>query len=163
VLVTRVHPEYILGENIPAVKNLDDLSDEFYIKRMDEINDFEAHIAANGTIILKFFLNISKEEQKSRLLRRLRLKEKNWKFSPDDLKERNLWSQYKSCYQDLLYKTSTEYAPWYIIPADHKPSARFLVANIIVETLKKYNFKEPELLEKYSMEIENYKAKLARE
>jgi len=163
VLVTRVHPEYILGENIPAVKSLEDLSDEFYHKRMDEINKFEEHIAANGTIILKFFLNISKLEQKNRLLRRLRFKEKNWKFSPGDLKERKLWSDYQSCYQDLLNKTSKAHAPWYIILADDKPTARFLVADIIVETLKKYHFKEPELPEKYSVEIENYKEQLASE
>ncbi len=163
VLVTRVHPEYVLGENIPAIKSLDDLSDDFYHKRMEEINEFEENLMANGTIILKFFLNISKLEQKNRLLRRLRFKEKNWKFSPGDLKERNLWSDYQSCYQDLLNNTSKAHAPWYIIPADDKPSARFLVANIIVETLKKYDFKEPELPEKYQLEIENYKEQLASE
>ncbi|MBK5208089.1 MAG: polyphosphate kinase 2 family protein [Flavobacteriaceae bacterium] len=163
VLVTRVHPEYILNENLPNVNSLDDLSDEFYYKRMEAINEFEKNIAANGTIILKFFLNISKLEQKNRLLRRLRLKEKNWKFSPGDLKERNLWSLYKSCYQDLLNKTSTAHAPWFVIPSDNKPSARFLVADIIVETLKKYDFKVPELPEKYELEIENYKDQLASE
>ncbi len=163
VLVTRVHPEYILSENIPGINSLDDLSDDFYYKRMEEINEFEKNIAANGTIILKFFLNISKEEQKNRLLRRLRLEEKNWKFSPDDLKERKLWNNYQFCYQELLNKTSTAYAPWYVIPADHKPTARFLVADIIVETLKKYHFIEPELPEKYKNEIENYKAQLASE
>jgi len=163
VLVTRVHPEYILGENIPEVKSLDDLTDDFYHKRMEEINEFEKNLAANGTIILKFFLNISKLEQKNRLLRRLRLEEKNWKFSPGDLKERKLWNNYQFCYQELLNKTSKENAPWFVIPADHKPTARFLVSDIIVETLKKYNFKEPELPEKYKSEIENYKAQLASE
>jgi PPK2 family polyphosphate:nucleotide phosphotransferase len=163
VLVTRVHPEYILGEKIPAIKSLDDISDDFYHKRMEEINEFEKNIAANGTVILKFFLNISKEEQKNRLLRRLRLEEKNWKFSPGDLKERKLWNNYQFCYQELLNKTSTAYAPWYVIPADHKPTARFLVADIIVETLKKYHFKVPDLPEKYKNEIENYKAQLAIE
>lgn len=163
VLVTRVHPEYVLGENIPSVKSLDDLSDEFYHQRMEEINEFEKNLEANGTIILKFFLNISKEEQKNRLLRRLRLEEKNWKFSPDDLKERKLWSHYMLCYQDLLNKTSKVHAPWFVIPADDKPTARFLVANIIVETLKKQHFREPELPEKYKAEIENYKAQLANE
>lgn len=163
VLVTRVHPEYVLGENIPAVKSLNELTDDFYHRRMDEINEFEENLVANGTIILKFFLNISKLEQKNRLLRRLELEEKNWKFSPGDLKERKLWNEYKLCYEDLLNKTSKPHAPWYIIPADDKPSARFLVADIIVETLKKYNFKEPELPEKYRMEIENYKAQLANE
>lgn len=163
VLVTRVHPEYVLGENIPSVKSLEDLSNDFFHKRMEEINEFEENLAANGTIILKFFLNISKLEQKNRLLRRLRLEEKNWKFSPGDLNERKLWSEYRFCYEDLLNKTSKAHAPWFIIPADDKPSARSIVADIIVETLKKYNFKEPELPEKYKSEIENYKAQLASE
>lgn len=163
VLVTRVHPEYVLGENIPSVKSLEDLSNDFFHKRMEEINEFEENLAANGTIILKFFLNISKLEQKNRLLRRLQLEEKNWKFSPGDLNERKLWSEYRFCYEDLLNKTSKAHAPWFIIPADDKPSARSIVADIIVETLKKYNFKEPELPEKYKSEIENYKAQLASE
>jgi polyphosphate kinase 2 (PPK2 family) len=163
VLVTRVHPEYVFGENIPSVKSLDDLNDDFYNKRMEEINNFEKQIADNGTIILKFFLNLSKKEQKDRLLRRLELKEKNWKFSPGDLKERKLWDKYQFCYQELLNKTSKEHAPWFVIPADDKPTARFLVAKIILETLEKYNFEEPELPKKYQLEIENYKNQLATE
>ncbi|GGK57724.1 MULTISPECIES: PPK2 family polyphosphate kinase [Flavobacteriaceae] len=163
VLVTRVHPEYVLGENIPSVKSIDDLNDDFYNKRMEEINNFEKHIAENGTIVLKFFLNLSKEEQKNRLLRRLRLKEKNWKFSPGDLKERKLWDKYQFCYQELLNKTSKEYAPWFVIPADDKPTARLLVAETILNVLKKYKFKAPELPEKYKVEIENYKAQLETE
>lgn len=163
VLVTRVHPEYVFNENIPSVKSLENLNDNFYNKRLDEINAFEKQIADNGTIIMKFFLNLSKEEQKNRLLRRLELKEKNWKFSPGDLKERKLWDQYQFCYQELLNKTSKEHAPWYIIPADDKPSARYLVAKIILDTLEQYNFEEPALPEKYQNEIENYKAQLEGE
>jgi len=163
VLVTRVHPEYILGEKIPSVKKITDLEDSFYHKRMEEINNFEQHVAANGTIILKFFLNLSKEEQKNRLLRRLRLKEKNWKFSPGDLKERKLWDKYQFCYEELLNKTSKKHAPWYVIPADDKPTARLLVAQIILNTLKQHNFKEPELPAKYKVEIENYKNELELE
>jgi PPK2 family polyphosphate:nucleotide phosphotransferase len=160
VLVTRVHPEYIFAENIPSVKSLEDLNDGFYNKRMEEINNFEKNIVDNGTIVLKFFLNLSKEEQKNRLLRRLRLKEKNWKFSPGDLKERKLWDKYQFCYQELLNKTSKEHAPWFVIPADDKATARLLVAETILDTLKQYNFKAPELPEKYKVEIENYKAQL---
>jgi PPK2 family polyphosphate:nucleotide phosphotransferase len=163
VLVTRVHPEYIFGENIPSVKSIEDLNDDFYNNRMEEINNFEKHVADNGTIILKFFLNLSKEEQKNRLLRRLRLKEKNWKFSPGDLKERKLWDKYQFCYQELLNKTSKVYAPWFVVPADDKPTARLIVAKTILETLKQYNFIEPELPEKYKVEIENYKSQLERE
>ena len=160
VLVTRVHPEYIFAENIPAVKSLDDLSDAFYESRMKEIVEFERQIASNGIIVLKFFLNLSKNEQKNRLLRRLDIPEKNWKFSPGDLKERKLWDRYQQCYEDLLHRTSVPFAPWYVIPADDKPSARFLVASIIVETLEKYEFVTPELPDKYKAEIENYKKQL---
>ena len=163
VLVTRVHPEYVFGEKIPTVKSIDDLNDDFYNNRMVEINNFEQQISNNGTIILKFFLNLSKQEQKDRLLRRLKLKEKNWKFSPGDLKERLLWDQYQFCYQELLNKTSTEVAPWYVIPADDKDAARVLVSDIIVETLEQFNFKEPELPAKYKAEISNYKKQLESE
>jgi len=97
------------------------------------------------------------------LLRRLRLKEKNWKFSSSDLKERKLWNQYQFCYQELLNKTSKEQAPWYIVPADHKPTARLIVAKIILETLKKYNFQEPALPEKYQIHLEEYKDQLENE
>jgi PPK2 family polyphosphate:nucleotide phosphotransferase len=163
VLVTRVHPEYVFGEKIPSVNSLEDLNDEFYNKRMDDINNFEQQIANNGTIVLKFFLNLSKEEQKNRLLRRLRLKEKNWKFSPGDLKERQLWEKYQFCYQELLNKTSTENAPWFVIPADDKDTARLLISDIIIETLDNLNFKEPELPGKYKTEIGNYKKQLESE
>jgi len=163
VLVTRVHPEYIFNEQLPSVKSIDDLNDAFYNNRMEEINTFESYISNSGTIILKFFLNLSKEEQKNRLLRRLRLKEKNWKFSSSDLKERKLWKQYQFCYQELLNKTSKEQAPWYIVPADHKPTARLITAKIILETLKKYNFQEPALPEKYQIHLEEYKKQLESE
>lgn len=163
VLVTRVHPEYILGENIPTATNLEAINDDFYNKRLGEINNFEKTVANNGTIILKFFLNLSKKEQKNRLLRRLRLKHKNWKFSPGDLKERKLWDKYQFCYQELLNKTSTEQVPWYIVPADDKPTARYIVAKTIVETLENYHFKAPELPLKYKNEIENYKNQLENE
>lgn len=163
VLVTRVHPEYILGENIPSIKSIEDLNDDFYHHRMEEINNFEKHISENGTIILKFFLNLSKEEQKFRLLRRLRLKDKNWKFSPGDLKERKLWDKYQFCYEELLNKTSKSHAPWYIIPADDKATARLVVAKTIFETQKKYNFKEPELSDKYEAHLQDYKNQLENE
>lgn len=163
VLVTRVHPNYILNENIPSIQSVSDVNDDFFEKRMEEINNFEKHIASNGTIILKFFLNISKNEQKNRLLRRLALKQKNWKFSPGDLKECKLWDKYQFCYQDLLNKTSKEHAPWYIIPSDDKDTSRLIVSKIILQTLEKYNFSEPELPQEYKAEIENYKKQLQSE
>lgn len=163
VLVTRVHPEYVFGEHIPSIKSIDDLNDNFYNNRMEEINNFEKYVAESGTIILKFFLNLSKEEQKNRLLRRLRLQEKNWKFSPGDLKERVLWDQYQFCYQELLDKTSKEKAPWFIVPADDKETARLIVAETILETLEKHNFQEPDLPEKYQIHLEEYKNQLKNE
>ncbi len=164
VLVTRVHPEYILGENIPSVKGVKQLDDDFYHRRMEHINNFEQHIAENGTIVLKFFLHLSKEEQARRLLRRINLKEKNWKFSTGDLKERKLWKAYQSCYEDLLNNTSKEHAPWYIIPADDKPTARYLVAKTIIETLQGYkDIKEPELDAETKSELAAYKSQLEKE
>jgi PPK2 family polyphosphate:nucleotide phosphotransferase len=164
VLVTRVHPEYILGENIPSIHSVDQLDDAFYHKRMDQINNFEEYLTDNGTIILKFFLNISKEEQKNRLLRRIELEEKNWKFSGGDLKERKLWSQYMDCYEDLLNRTSTKNAPWFIVPSDDKKSSRLIVAETILETLKKYtDIEEPELDEETQKNLLKYKEMLENE
>ena len=163
VLVTRVHPEYVFGENIPTVKSLEDLNDAFYHDRMERINQFEKHISTNGTIILKFFLNVSKDEQKNRLLRRLNIPEKNWKFSSGDLKERNLWNKYQECYEDLLNRTNTDYAPWYVVPADDKPTARYIVGKTISEELKKYGFKEPALAQKDLDKLDEFKAQLHNE
>lgn len=163
VLVTRVHPEYIFAENIPTVKKLEDLDAAFYHSRMERIKQFEKHLSNSGTIILKFFLNISKKEQKHRLLRRLNLPEKNWKFSSSDLKERKLWDKYQECYEDLLNRTSQEDAPWYVIPSDDKPTARLIVAKIILQEMKKYNFKEPSLAEKDLDKLNEFKNELNNE
>jgi PPK2 family polyphosphate:nucleotide phosphotransferase len=161
VLVTRVHPEYILGEKLPNVNALHDINDAFWNKRFEQINNFEKHIAENGTIIFKFFLNLSKQEQKNRLLRRLDKQEKNWKFSPGDLKERKLWGNYQRCYEDVLNKTSKPHAPWFSIPADNKPTARYIVAKILYDTLKTYSdIKEPELDDEVKANIEAYKKQL---
>ncbi len=164
VLVTRVHPGYIMGENIPAVKSVDDLNDTFYHNRMEHINNFEKHITENGTIILKFFLHLSKEEQGNRLLRRINLKEKNWKFSEGDLKERKLWDQYQTCYEDVLNRTSKKKAPWYIVPADDKPTARLIVANTILETLQQHkDMKEPVLDDETKARLSEFKSQLESE
>lgn len=164
VLVTRVHPGYILGENIPFVNSIEDINDDFWDKRFEQINNFEKHIADNGTIIFKFFLNLSKEEQKRRLLRRLNKQEKNWKFSPGDLKERKLWDKYLGCYEDAINRTSKPHAPWYTIPADDKPTARYIVSKILLETLKKYkDIKEPELDDEVKASINLYKEQLNNE
>ena len=164
VLVTRVHPGYILGENLPNVNSIEDVNDEFWNKRFDQINNFEKNIAENGTIIFKFFLNLSKEEQKNRLLRRLDKQEKNWKFSPGDLKERTLWDNYMECYEDILNRSSKPYAPWYAIPADDKETARYLVVKILYDTLKTYtDIKEPELDDDIKANLELYRKQLESE
>ncbi len=164
VLVTKVHPEYIMNENLPGVGSVSDIDDTFWEKRYQEINAFEEHVAKNGTIIFKFFLHLSKEEQRQRLLRRIELKQKNWKFSPGDLKERKLWDAYQKCYEEALSKTSKDYAPWYIIPGDNKEAARVIVASIMLEALKKYkDIEEPELDDEIKANLETFKQELEKE
>lgn len=164
VLVTRVHPEYILGENIPGINNVTDIDQNFWNKRFEQINNFERHLAENGTIIFKFFLHLSKEEQRQRLLRRLRLKQKHWKFSPGDLKERKLWDKYQQCYEEAINNTSKTHAPWFVVPADNKKAARVIVATILLKELKKYQeIAEPELDEKIKVNLEAYKKQLDSE
>jgi len=164
VLVTKVHPEYILGENLPDVESVSDIDDAFWEKRYRQINDFEKHVAENGTVIFKFFLHLSKEEQRQRLLRRIHLKRKNWKFSPGDLEERKLWGDYQKCYEEALNKTSKDHAPWFVVPADNKEAARVIVASVMLEALKKYkDIKEPELDDKIKANLETFKQELEKE
>ncbi|MCX7547100.1 polyphosphate kinase 2 family protein [Xanthomarina sp. F1114] len=164
VLVTRVHPEYILNENLPEITSIEDINETFWDKRFEQINNFEKYVAENGTIILKFFLNLSKDEQKHRLLRRLEKEDKNWKFSPGDLAERKLWDDYQVCYQDAINRTSKAHAPWFAIPADDKPTARYLVAKIIHQHLKEYkDIKEPELDDEVKDNLKLYKKQLESE
>jgi len=164
VLVTRVHPGYILGEKLPNINSVADIDEAFWDKRFEQINTFEKTISQNGTLIFKFFLNLSKEEQKNRLLRRLDKPNKNWKFSPGDLKERKLWDTYMNCYEDILNRTSHTHAPWYAIPADNKPAARYIVASILLQELQKYNdIKEPELDADVKARIQEFKEQLKNE
>jgi len=163
VLVTRVHPEYLLKENLPGIESVDDIPKDFWQQRFEQINNFENHLVQNGTVVLKFFLHLSKEEQRERLLRRLDMPGHNWKFSPGDLDEREHWDAYQTFYEEAINKTSTENAPWYAIPADDKKTARLLVAEAIVAELKKYDFKEPEVDEEVLENINAYKKKLRSE
>ncbi|MGS2726671.1 PPK2 family polyphosphate kinase [Psychroserpens sp. BH13MA-6] len=164
VLVTRVHPEYILGEFLPDVNSIDDVDDSFWDKRFEQINNFEKHIAENGTIIFKFFLHISKDEQKQRLLRRLHKPSKNWKFSPGDLDERELWNEYQKYYEDAINRTSKPHAPWYAIPSDDKPTARYIVAKTMYDHLIKFtDIKEPELEPDVKANLDNYIKQLEKE
>ncbi|SHM20601.1 PPK2 family polyphosphate kinase [Flavobacterium saccharophilum] len=161
VLVTRVHPEYILGENLPGINSIDDITPQFWENRIEQINNFEKHISQNGTIVMKFYLHLSKEEQRERLLRRLEEEKHHWKFSPGDLKEREHWKEYQEYYEEAINKTSTDYAPWYIVPADDKEMARYIVAKIIWEEMQKHtDIKEPDLDDKIKANIEMYKKEL---
>jgi len=161
VLVTRVHPEYILDENIPNVNSLDDIDESFWNRRFEEINNFEKTIQQNGTIIFKFFLNLGKDEQKHRQLRRLNKPNKNWKFDPGDLDERELWDEYQTYYEEAINNTSKEHAPWYIVPSDDKKTARVIVAEIMLQELQKYkDIKEPVLPEEIQAKIAEYKERL---
>lgn len=164
VLVTRVHPEYILSENIPGIEKVEDITPEFWENRFEQINNFEKHVQQNGTIILKFFLHLSKEEQRKRLLRRLEEPKHNWKFSPGDLKERGFWDEYQACYEEAINRTSRPYAPWYIIPADNKETARLLVAKTILEEMQKYGtIKNPELDDKVKDNLKFFREELEKE
>lgn len=164
VLVTRVHPEYILNENIPGIEKVDDIIPAFWENRMEQIRNFEKHITQNGIIVMKFYLHLSKEEQRKRLLRRLEEEAHHWKFSPGDLKERERWDDYQKYYQEAINNTSTEKAPWYIVPADDKEMCRYIVAKIIWETMKQYDdIKEPELDDKVKMNFAMYREQLSKE
>jgi len=163
VLVTRVHPEYILGQNIPGVDSIDKVDKKFWQKRYEIINNFERQAYENGTIIVKFFLHVSKDEQKKRFLSRIDEPEKNWKFSTSDVKERQLWDKYMKAFEDAIENTSTDYAPWYVIPADKKWFMRAAVGDIIVGTLEKLNLGYPTITEKEKQELQGAKALILNE
>lgn len=161
VLVTRVHPEYILNENLPGIEQVSDITDEFWANRMEQINNFEKHISQNGTIVLKFYMHMSKEEQRERLLRRLDEADHNWKFSPGDLKERERWDDYMRCYEEAISNTSKPHAPWFVIPADDKEMARYIVAKIIWEEMQQHtDIKEPELDDKVKADMAYFREQL---
>lgn len=142
-LVVRVHPEYLGAQNLPESVG-DSTSDDFWENRFQSIRDHELHLHKNGTRIIKFWLNVSKEEQKQRFLKRLRNPEKNWKFSKTDITERGYWDDYMRCYEAMLNATSRGHAPWYAIPADNKPYARLEIAKILIQTIQDMNCHYPE-------------------
>ena len=144
VLATKVNPSFILNENLPGIDSVDDIDDVFWQQRYEQINNFEKHLYQNGTHILKFFLHVSKEEQKERLLARLDNPDKNWKFNSNDLRAREQWDEYQLAYQAMLENTSKEHAPWYVIPADKKYFARMAVGEILLEKLKSLNLRYPQ-------------------
>lgn len=140
VLVVRVHPAYLKNQNLPR-----EPSAQLWEDRFTSIRDHEAHLARSGTLVLKFFLNVSLEEQKKRFLDRIEEVSKNWKFSRFDLAERKLWPAYMEAYQAALNATSRPWAPWYAIPADDKPAMRAIVASTIVDNLKRLDLRYPKL------------------
>src|ERR1035437_5129604 len=143
VLITKVHPEFILNEKHEGIDSLKDINKSFWEKRYKQICRFEKNLIENDTLILKFYLHVSKEVQKKRFLDRIDDPTKNWKFSTADLKERAFWNDYQSAYEEAILNTSTQSAPWYIIPADEKWFSRFIVGKIICRELKKLNLSYP--------------------
>ncbi len=146
VLVVRVHPKFLEPQSLPGVK-LDKPKSlqKLWKQRFREINAFERSLVSNGTLVVKFFLHVSPEEQKGRLLERIRQPEKNWKFNPRDLEERKLWPEYRSAFEEALSQTSTEWAPWHVIPADNKWYARAAIADIIAARLEALDLQYPEV------------------
>lgn len=156
VLVVRVHPEILDGQNIPDIPS----KSTVWKQRYRSIKEFETHLSRNGTRIVKFFLNVSEEEQGKRLLDRIDTPRKNWKFDPNDLYEREFWPQYMQAYEKCLNATSTEEAPWYVIPADDKENMRLIVADILVQTLEKLDLEFPRFSEHLREEMEQARNKL---
>lgn len=142
VLVVRVHPDLLERQQLP---NTLKRNKKIWKQRFEEINNFESYLVNNGITVLKFFLNVSKEEQKKRFMERLNSPEKNWKFSASDVKERQLWSSYMDAFEDVFNHTSTEAAPWYIVPADRKWYMRLVVASIIHQTMENLGLAYPEV------------------
>lgn len=161
VLVVRVHKDLLKKQKLPpsTVEN----NGEIWKRRFDEINNFEKYLVKNGIIVLKFYLNVSKDEQKKRFLKRINQPEKNWKFSLADVKERAHWKEYQEAYEDLFNHTSTRWAPWYIIPADNKWFTRAAVADIIVKKLQELKLEYPNVSDEHRQELLRVKELLEKE
>jgi PPK2 family polyphosphate:nucleotide phosphotransferase len=160
VLIVRVHPEILHSQGVP-----DGLVDEKTIwnERYDSIVDLENHLFRNGTRIIKFFLHLSKEEQRERFLDRIDTPEKNWKFSAGDVEERQYWDKYMDAYEQCLSATSTKRAPWYVVPADDKKNARLIVSQVIVDTFKSLKMQYPQTDEKRQQELQSIREQLTEE
>ncbi|NNK86366.1 MAG: polyphosphate kinase 2 family protein [Desulfobacterales bacterium] len=158
VLVVRVH-DLIKNQKIPEKFTDEDIWD----KRFSQINNFEEYLYENGIITIKFFLHISKDEQKKRFLKRLDTPSKNWKFSAADLKERTFWDDYQKCYEEAIAATSTEFAPWFITPADKKWFTRLVVSSVIIDTLQGLNLRYPEMDEKHKKYLNAYRKQLMKD
>ena len=160
VLIVRVHPEILRAQRLPeAALETDDIWEQRY----RSINDLEAHLHRNGTQVVKFFLHLSKDEQRKRFIARIDDPDKNWKFSSGDVKERQYWPQYQEAYEACLSATSAEHAPWYVVPADDKLNTRLIVSKIIVDTLKQLDMSYPESNAARQKELKSIRATLAAE
>jgi PPK2 family polyphosphate:nucleotide phosphotransferase len=159
VLVVRVHPEILASQQLPPERKTENI----WRRRFEEINHFERYLTHNGIVILKFFLNVSKEKQRSRFLKRINTPEKNWKFSLNDVKERRFWDDYMAAYEDMFNHTSTEEAPWYIIPADNKWFMRTAVADVIITKLASLNLSYPTVSEEHRQNLLKAKEILEQE
>jgi PPK2 family polyphosphate:nucleotide phosphotransferase len=159
VLIVRVHPGILAAQKLPAEL----VGDDIWKQRFEDINDFERYLSRNGTLILKFFLHVSKEEQRKRFLARLDDPDKNWKFSMADVKEREHWESYMAAYEDMIANTSTDHSPWHVIPADHKWFARMAVADIIVDALEGLKLQYPTVSEEKKKELQAARALLVKE
>jgi len=157
VLILRVHPEILQGENVPHPDK-----PSLWEHRYRSMVDLERHLNYNGTHVVKFFLHLSKEEQRKRLLARIDDPDKNWKLSVDDVKERAYWKDYMRAYEHCLSATSTEHAPWYIVPADDKPNARIIVSKIVLETLDKMKIDYPKSSAQHRRELETVRKQLGK-
>ncbi len=145
VLVVRVHPAFLLRQHLPGISKVQDVDPEFWQKRFNQINNMEQHLTENGTVVIKFFLNVSRKEQKKRFLKRIDDPTRNWKFSMADVEERQQWNQYMQAYSEVLSNTSTRHAPWYVIPANKKWFMRLAVSNIIISRLSQLPLQYPKL------------------
>ena len=160
VLITRVHPEMLLKERLPAIKTVKDVDKAFWDNRYKSIRHFEQHLTENGTIIIKFFLNLSKDEQKERFLKRIDTPDKHWKFSAADIEERGYWGDYMKAYEKAIQETATKECPWYVIPADKKWFTRIAISNIILHTFNGLNLKYPVLPKEEQDKLEEAKKEL---
>lgn len=163
VLITKVHPEFILNEKHKNINSVKDIDKNFWNDRYKQICRFEKNLAENDTLILKFFLNVSKDVQKKRFLDRIDDPKKNWKFSYTDLKERAFWDDYQSAYEDAIKNTAAESAPWFVIPADEKWYTRYLICNIICSELKKLDLSYPTISDNEKEVLLKGKAELLNE
>jgi PPK2 family polyphosphate:nucleotide phosphotransferase len=153
VLVVRVHPELLKNEHIPEPL----VGKHLWEERFEDICCFERHMHRSGTVIRKFFLNVSKKEQKKRFLARLEEPEKNWKFSAGDIHERKYWDDYQKAYEEMITATSTEDAPWYVVPADNKWFTRLVISSVVVDTLESLDLAYPKVDEAKKKELEEAK------